>query len=81
MTRHIMKPALALAALLAASAPAMAQTLDEKVNEVFANSTGWFVSLIFSPFPGTNFPYRSCRLGTGWASCTEASLSERNGSR
>ena len=57
MTRHIMKPALATAALLAASAPAVAQSLDEQVNQVFASSTGWFVSLIFSPFPGTSFPW------------------------
>ncbi len=35
----------------------MAQSIDEKVNEVFASSTGWFVNLIFSPFPGTTFPW------------------------
>ena len=44
-----------------AGAPAFAQeqvmSLDDKVNEVFANSTGWFVSLIFSNFPGTTFPW------------------------
>ena len=57
MTRHILKPALATAALLAASAPAVAQSLDEQVNQVFASSTGWFVNLIFSPFPGTSFPW------------------------
>ncbi len=27
------------------------------MNQVFANSTGWFVSLIFSNFPGTSFPW------------------------
>ncbi|WP_254054683.1 sodium:alanine symporter family protein [Roseovarius sp. EL26] len=40
--------------------PAFAQEtggIDEKVNEIFANSTGWFVSFIFSPFPGTSFPW------------------------
>nr|WP_243651852.1 alanine/glycine:cation symporter family protein [Primorskyibacter sedentarius] len=37
--------------------PAMAQSIDEKVNQIFANSTGWFVSFIFSPFPGTSFPW------------------------
>jgi len=57
MTRHILKPALATAALFTASAPAVAQSLDEQVNQIFANSTGWFVNLIFSPFPGTNFPW------------------------
>ncbi|MCB1970535.1 MAG: sodium:alanine symporter family protein, partial [Geminicoccaceae bacterium] len=31
--------------------------MDEKINEAFANSTGWFVNFIFSPFPGTTFPW------------------------
>ncbi len=43
--------------LLASAAPALAQTIDERVNELFASSTGWFVNLIFSPFPGTSFPW------------------------
>lgn len=47
--------AAALAAL--AAGPAAAQSIDETVNQVFANSTGWFVSLIFSNFPGTSFPW------------------------
>ena len=34
-----------------------AQTLDQKVNEIFASITGPFVSLIFAPFPGTSFPW------------------------
>lgn len=45
-----------LALLLTASA-AQAATVDETVNEIFAASTGWFVNLIFSPFPGTSFPW------------------------
>ncbi len=48
------------AALIASTAPAFAQeasTLDERVNEAFANFTGPFVSLIFAPFPGTSFPW------------------------
>ena len=32
-------------------------TIDQQVNEVFANVTGPFVSLIFAPFPGTTFPW------------------------
>ncbi len=52
----------ALAGLAAiASAPAAiaqeAQSIDQKVNEVFANLTGPFVSLIFAPLPGTSFPW------------------------
>ncbi len=43
--------------LFASTAPALAQSIDETVNQIFANSTGWFVSLIFSPFPGTSFPW------------------------
>ncbi|MEC8081651.1 MAG: alanine/glycine:cation symporter family protein [Pseudomonadota bacterium] len=31
--------------------------LDEAVNAIFASSTGWFVSLIFAPIPGTSFPW------------------------
>ncbi len=34
-----------------------AQSVDETVNQAFSNATGWFVSLIFSPFPGTSFPW------------------------
>jgi len=34
-----------------------AMTLDQRVNETFAASTGWFVNFIFMPFPGTNFPW------------------------
>jgi len=53
--------ALAAVGAVMAAAPAVAQdqvmSLDDKVNEVFANSTGWFVSLIFSNFPGTTFPW------------------------
>ncbi|THH34367.1 alanine:cation symporter family protein [Aliishimia ponticola] len=47
-------------ATLALSGAAHAQeaaSLDQRVNEIFANSTGWFVNLIFSPLPGTNFPW------------------------
>ena len=36
---------------------AQAQTLDETINSVFATSTGWFVTFIFSNFPGTSFPW------------------------
>ncbi|PHQ68950.1 MAG: sodium:alanine symporter [Paracoccus sp.] len=42
---------------LVSAAPAFSQSLDEMVNTVFEGGTGWFVSLIFSNFPGTNFPW------------------------
>ncbi len=45
------------AGLCLAAGPALAQSIDEQVNVLFASSTGWFVSLIFSPFPGTSFPW------------------------
>ena len=50
---------LGLAAFGAAvsAVPVMAQSIDEQVNAVFASSTGWFVNLIFSSFPGTSFPW------------------------
>ncbi|MEP3049269.1 MAG: alanine/glycine:cation symporter family protein [Roseibium sp.] len=51
------KGALSAASLLLATSPVLAQSLDEQVNSVFSAATGWFVSLIFSPFPGTSFPW------------------------
>jgi AGCS family alanine or glycine:cation symporter len=48
---------LAAAGLAMTSAPALAQSMDEKVNAMFSSATGWFVSFIFSPFPGTSFPW------------------------
>jgi AGCS family alanine or glycine:cation symporter len=54
---NVSRAALAATALGMASSPAAAQSIDEKVNQVFADSTGWFVSFIFSPFPGTSFPW------------------------
>ena len=39
------------------SSTASAQSIDDTVNQVFSSATGWFVSFIFSPFPGTSFPW------------------------
>ncbi len=36
---------------------ALAQSIDERVNELFAGATGWFVAFIFAPLPGTSFPW------------------------
>lgn len=49
----------AAAAMLpgAALAQEAAVSFDQKVNDVFAGSTGWFVNLIFAPLPGTSFPW------------------------
>ncbi|MBE3639486.1 alanine/glycine:cation symporter family protein [Mangrovicoccus algicola] len=60
--KHSLAPVPALAALgaaIIAAAPALAQTatLDERINTAFAGATGWFVSLIFAPIPGTGFPW------------------------
>jgi AGCS family alanine or glycine:cation symporter len=59
MTRHSRTRGLAAATILALTLPAAAtaQTLDETINQAFANSTGWFVNFIFSNFPGTTFPW------------------------
>jgi len=57
MNKKFNLSALSAMALIASAAPTFAQSIDEKVNEIFASSTGWFVSLIFSPFPGTSFPW------------------------
>ncbi|MGC1497157.1 MAG: alanine/glycine:cation symporter family protein [Sulfitobacter sp.] len=34
-----------------------AGSMDQKINDLFAGSTGWFVNLIFAPLPGTAFPW------------------------
>ncbi|MEP2027219.1 MAG: alanine/glycine:cation symporter family protein [Paracoccaceae bacterium] len=51
----------AIAAITTLPGAALAQeaavSFDQKVNDVFASSTGWFVSLIFAPLPGTSFPW------------------------
>ncbi|WP_191286234.1 alanine/glycine:cation symporter family protein [Aliiroseovarius zhejiangensis] len=57
MRNSFKKAAWAAPVMLAATAPAMAQSMDQKINDMFASSTGWFVSFIFSPFPGTSFPW------------------------
>jgi AGCS family alanine or glycine:cation symporter len=43
--------------LMLLSGQALASSIDETVNGLFASATGWFVSFIFSPFPGTSFPW------------------------
>lgn len=43
--------------LSAAMAGAQESSIDQKVNDAFAGATGWFVNFIFSPFPGTTFPW------------------------
>jgi AGCS family alanine or glycine:cation symporter len=40
-----------------AFAQEQAMSFDQQVNDIFASSTGWFVSLIFAPLPGTSFPW------------------------
>ncbi|MCR9089567.1 MAG: alanine:cation symporter family protein [Rhodobacteraceae bacterium] len=49
------------ALLLSASASAAlaqeTQSIDQRVNELFATATGPFVSFIFAPIPGTSFPW------------------------
>ncbi|MGI9352065.1 MAG: alanine/glycine:cation symporter family protein [Rhizobiaceae bacterium] len=57
MFRKTTTAAIAATGLSLSVAPALAQSVDETVNQMFASSTGWFVSFIFSPFPGTNFPW------------------------
>ncbi len=56
MNNKLFARVLALGMALVSSA-ASAQSIDETVNQLFSSSTGWFVSFIFSPFPGTSFPW------------------------
>lgn len=44
-------------ALAGWGAPALGQSLDERINQGFAQSTGWFVEFIFGPLPGTDIPW------------------------
>ena len=57
MNTSIKAAALAAPVAMLSAAPVLAQSIDEKVNQIFASSTGWFVNFIFSPFPGTSFPW------------------------
>ncbi|TCO72826.1 alanine/glycine:cation symporter family protein [Rhodovulum euryhalinum] len=57
MTRSFAGAMAAPLALCALAAPATAQSIDDRVNEIFASSTGWFVNFIFAPLPGTSFPW------------------------
>lgn len=41
---------------------ASAQSLDESINTIFQNATGWFVGLVFAALPGTNTPWIICWL-------------------
>lgn len=38
------------------------QNLDAQINTIFAESTGWFVNIIFSHIPGTGLPWIVCWL-------------------
>ena len=61
---RIARTAALAAGMIAFASAALAQTaeeggksIDETVNQLFADATGWFVSFIFSSFPGTSFPW------------------------
>jgi AGCS family alanine or glycine:cation symporter len=55
----------AMAAFLLAAVPAGAQSLDERINQIFADYTGWYVGFIFAPLPGTNFSWIALWLVVG----------------
>lgn len=39
--------------------------LDDRINGIFADYTGWYVSLIFADLPGTNFSWIALWLVVG----------------
>ena len=49
--------AFAFALLSGSALGQQAAGIDARIDAVFAASTGWFVSLIFAPMPGTDFPW------------------------
>ncbi len=55
--KFIMLALFALIATATSSAAQEAGGIDDAVNAAFSSATGWFVSFIFSPFPGTSFPW------------------------
>ncbi|WP_092063256.1 alanine/glycine:cation symporter family protein [Poseidonocella pacifica] len=55
--KHITQRAGLGAALALGALPAQAQGIDETINRVFADYTGWYVGLIFADLPGTNFSW------------------------
>lgn len=61
MTRNLFPAACAaltaLAVLIFSGVPVRAQSIDETVNQIFADSTGWFVSFIFASIPGTSIAW------------------------
>ena len=57
--------AAALAAFLFGTLPAAAQGIDETINSIFADYTGWYVGLIFADLPGTNFSWIALWLVVG----------------
>ncbi|MEZ5731250.1 MAG: alanine/glycine:cation symporter family protein [Paracoccaceae bacterium] len=57
MKKQLRTAPLAAVATFAFTWPALAQSLDQTINDGFASATGWFVSFIFSSFPGTSFPW------------------------
>ena len=61
MKNFLVSAAMAVVGAVLSGTAAVAQeqpmSLDDKVNQIFSDSTGWFVGLIFSNFPGTSFPW------------------------
>ncbi|SIO20465.1 alanine/glycine:cation symporter family protein [Vannielia litorea] len=55
----------ALIVTLLAPFPALAQGIDETINRIFADYTGWYVSFIFAPLPGTTFSWIALWLVVG----------------
>ncbi|MBO9439931.1 alanine:cation symporter family protein [Sulfitobacter sp. R18_2] len=56
----------AFASLLPGLAAAQeAAGIDQRINQIFADYTGWYVSFIFAPLPGTNFSWIALWLVVG----------------
>jgi AGCS family alanine or glycine:cation symporter len=57
MNKKMLWAGVTASGLAASSGSALASSVDEAVNQMFSSATGWFVNFIFSPFPGTSFPW------------------------
>ncbi|MEZ5826110.1 MAG: hypothetical protein R3C97_15670 [Geminicoccaceae bacterium] len=55
--------------------------LDEQINQIFADSTSWFVKLHLQPLPGNELSLDRCLAGGGWSSRSISASSSSGRSR
>ena len=61
----IMRLSLFITTLIQSQSVFAIESVSSTINDGFENVTGWFVSFIFAPMPGTAFPWIVTWLVTG----------------